>query len=100
VVPVSVSGYSDWVVQQAKSFYKLVGLSCEGYEEKDLMALLTTIESGQFQGDQASPSGPLSKSANRGQRELKRFACSINYDLKGFHSSRGKGKGRGSSCLS
>jgi len=77
VVPVSVSGYSDWVVQQAKSFYKLV-----------------------FQGDQASPSGPLSKSANRGQRELKRFACSINYDLKGFHSSRGKGKGRGSSCLS
>lgn len=99
VVPVSVSGYSDWVVQQAKSFYKLVELSCEGYGE-DLMALLTTIESGQFQGDQASPSSPLSKSANRGQQELKRLACSINYDLKGFHSSRGKGKGRGSSCLS
>jgi hypothetical protein len=77
VVPFSVSGYSDWVVQQAKCFYKLKGLSCEGYEE-DLMALPTTFESGQFQGNQASPSSSLSKSANREQQESKRLICSIN----------------------
>lgn len=87
------------MVQQAKRFYKLVGLSCDEYEE-DLMVLLSAIESGQFHGNRASPSSSFSKSANRGQQELKRLACSINSDLKGCHSSRGKGKGRGSSCLS
>jgi hypothetical protein len=35
----------------------------------------------------------------KGQRELNRLACSINYEKKGAHSVRGKHKGRGPSRL-
>jgi hypothetical protein len=31
------------------------------------------------------------KSADRGNCELKRLACSVNYDIKGGHSNRVKG---------
>lgn len=39
--------------------------------------------------------GSNSKLVDRGNRELKRLACSISYDPKGVTSSRGRGKGRG-----
>jgi hypothetical protein len=38
------------------------------------------------------------KSADRGNCELKRLACSVNYDIKGGHSNRVKGKGMGVNC--
>lgn len=38
------------------------------------------------------------KPADKGNLELNTLACLINYDIKGGHSNKGKGKGRGSNC--
>jgi len=43
----------------------------------------------------ASTSGSSTKTNTKGKRELKRLACSINYDAKGGHSHRDKGKVKG-----
>jgi hypothetical protein len=71
-----------------------VGLSCEGFVEK-LMALLTAIEASCIRVDLAS----ISRRVNRGNMELKRLVCSINYDSQGGSSSCGRGKSRGFSVL-
>lgn len=57
------------------------------------MALLTTIETSRNRNGPDGPTSPLPKLENKRHHELKRLACSINYDLKGGQSSRGKGKG-------
>lgn len=67
-----------------------VRLSYKSFEE-DLMALLTAIEESHYQNDLASSS----KLVNRENKDLKRLSCSVNYDLKGGSSNRGKIKGRG-----
>jgi hypothetical protein len=77
------------VVQKAKSFHHIVGLSCEAFDE-DLLALHSAIEASKTQNGPASPSSPISKSWNIRYRELKRLACFVNYDSKGGQSSRGK----------
>jgi hypothetical protein len=87
---------SNWVAQKVMSFYHVVGLLCEGFEDE--RALFTAIEARRHQNGLADSPSSISKLGNRGQRELKRLACSINYDLKRGHSSRGKGKGRGPTC--
>jgi hypothetical protein len=86
--------YSDWVLQRVMEIYRVVGLSCEGYEEQ-FMALLTAIELGHCHKDLASSS----KFVNKGNKEIKRLACSMNYDSKCGSSSHGKGKGRGFSII-
>lgn len=88
---------SNWVAQKVMSFCHVVGLSCEGFED-EVKALFTAIEASRHQNGLADSPSSISKLGNRGQRELKRLACSINYDLKRGHSSRGKGKGRGPAC--
>jgi hypothetical protein len=60
----SVVEASDWVVQKAKSFRHIKGLSCECFE-KELSALLTATEASRTQNGLASPSNPLTKSRNR-----------------------------------
>lgn len=65
-----------------------VGVSCDGFEG-ELMALLIIIEASHNQGEWVSNS----KSANRGERELKRLSCSINYHSTGASSSRSRVKG-------
>jgi hypothetical protein len=35
----------------------------------------------------------------KGQREIKRLDCSINYEKKGEQSYRRRGKGKGVSCV-
>lgn len=70
------------MVQKTKSFRHIKGLSCESSEEV-LSALLTATEASRTQNGPASPSNPLTKSRNRRHHELKRFACSVNYDSKG-----------------
>jgi hypothetical protein len=50
----------DWVVQKAKSFCHIVGLSCEGLEEQ-LLSLLTAIEASRTYNGPVSPSSTLSK---------------------------------------
>jgi hypothetical protein len=88
----------DWVVQKGKSFHHFVGLSYEGFED-ELMALFNAIEATRNQNGLASSPCSLSKIVNRGHHELKRLACSLNYDLKGRHYSRGEGKGDGSNLF-
>jgi hypothetical protein len=63
-----------------------------------MLAVFTAIEITREENGLTSSSSLVSKSVNRGNRELKRLAFSINYDLKGGHSSRGEGKGRGTIC--
>jgi hypothetical protein len=75
----------------------VVGLSCEGFEDQ-MMAMFTMIQASQHQNSLASTPDLCSKSANRGNRELKRLVCPVNYDIKGGHSNRVKGEGRGSKC--
>lgn len=75
--PESVS--SDWVVQNMTSSYN-VGLSCERFGD-ELMVLFTAIKASRHQNGPASSPSSLSKSMNRGQCELKRLVCSINYDF-------------------
>jgi hypothetical protein len=84
--------YSDWVLQCAKEIRCVVGVSCEGFEEQ-FMAILTAIEAGRPQ----KVRGSFSNCGSKGNRELKRLECSINYDSKFENSSRAFGKERGSS---
>jgi len=86
--------HSNWVLQRAKEIHHVLGISCEGYEEQ-FMAILTAIEASRSQKGSTSNS----KLLDRGTRELKRLACSINYDSKGGSSGCGRVKGRGFSVL-
>lgn len=83
-------GYSYWVLQRPKEIHRVIGILCERYEEQ-LMAILIAIEESRSQKGSTSNS----KLVDRGISELKRSACSINYDSKGGSSRRGRGKGRG-----
>jgi hypothetical protein len=60
-----------------------------------LIAMLTTIEASHYKEDLASGS----KLGKRGNRELKRLSCSINYNAKGGSFSQGRVKGEGFSVL-
>lgn len=80
-----------------KNLCHIVGLFSEGFEDK-IMTLFIAIEGSRHQNGLASAPNLCSKSSNRGNRELKRLVCSINYDLKGGHSNRVKCKGRGPTC--
>jgi hypothetical protein len=71
-------------VQCAKELYSFPGISCGG-NEKELMDLLTELEEKHGHEVLVSPSKP------KGRRELKNLECSINFDARGVHSSRGKG---------
>jgi hypothetical protein len=82
---------SDRVLQKVMD---CVGLSCEGFEEEN-KALFTAIEASHYEDKLAS----ISKPTNKGKRELKRLACSFNYDFKGGSSNRGRVKGKGFSVL-
>jgi hypothetical protein len=75
-------------VAESQGFSAVCELSYEGFEE-----------ARRNQNDLVRSPNSLSKSMNRGNPELKIFSCSINYDLKGGYSSRGRGKMSGSSCF-
>lgn len=89
-----MSRFSDIIlgIAESKGYppYCGVGLLREGFEE-ELMTLLTAIYVSLLREGSASSS----KLVNRGNKELKRLSCSINYDSKGGSSSQGKVKGRG-----
>jgi hypothetical protein len=55
----------------------------------------SVIEANQNMSSMVSTSELFAKSDTKGNRELKQFACSINYDVKGGQYNRDKGKGRG-----
>jgi len=82
--------YSDWVLKRAKEIHRVVGVSCVGLEEP-FMAIYTVIEAGRSQ----MVSGSISKLGSKGNRELKRSKCSINYDYKSETSNHASGKKSG-----
>jgi hypothetical protein len=53
------------------------------------MALFSATEASRDQKGLASPSF-IAKLVNRRHRKLRRLVCSVNYDLKGGQSTRGK----------
>jgi hypothetical protein len=65
--------HSDWVFQTAKEIHCVMGVLCVGYEEQ-FMAILTVIEAGRPH--------MVPGSTSKGNRELKRLECPINYDFK------------------
>jgi hypothetical protein len=50
------------------------------------MAMLTGIEASQHQSGVGNVPALSGKSGNRGNCELKRLVCSVNYDVKGGQS--------------
>jgi hypothetical protein len=62
------------------------------------MALFSAIEASRRQNFVGAESELSFKPRIKGNHELKRLDCSVNYDKKEGHSNRGKGKGRGSNC--
>jgi len=84
------------MVERVKSFYQVLGLSYEGYEDK-LLALYEEIEAtrdlSMVKSKNTYPSPPGAK----GQGELNRLAWSINYEKKGVQSVKGRHRRRGSS---
>jgi len=87
-----------WVLERVKGYYKLVGVSCDQVEDK-LLALFEEIEAIRTQSLADSWAMVTTVSGVKGQREIKRLDCSINYDKKGEQSNRRRGKGRGVTCV-
>jgi len=87
---------TDWVIERIRGFCKVVGISCPGFEEK-LMDLFNVIEAQRY-SDRVRHNNNLSAMGNRGQREVQRLECSVNYDGKGGQSSRLTRKGRAGNC--
>lgn len=85
----------NWVVERVKDFYHVVGLSCNGFEGK-MLALFAKIEATRDQSLAGNVSQVHFTSGIKGNRELKRQDCSVNYDKNGGQSTRGREKGRGS----
>lgn len=92
-VPQSVP--SDWVFERVKSFCYAVGLSCEGFKDQ-MLALFSAIEASRHQNGLVSVPDVCFRTTNKGNQELKRLVCSVNYDINGGQSNKGRGKGRGS----
>jgi hypothetical protein len=70
-----------WVVKRVKGFCHGVGLSCAGFEDK-LMALFNDIEANRYSNRVGHDNTLSAKFGNRGQHEVKRLECSVNYDGK------------------
>lgn len=87
---------TDWVMERIRGFCKVVGISCPGFEEK-LMDLFNVMEAQQY-SDRVRHNNNLCAMGNRGQREVKRLECSVNYDGKGGQSSRLTRSGRVGNC--
>jgi hypothetical protein len=77
-----------WVVERVKGFYHVVGLSCEGYEDK-MLELFEEIEAARDQTIAENTTYVPSTPRAKGQRELNRLAWSLKYEKKGVQSLRG-----------
>ena len=61
-----------------------------------MLALFSVIKASRHQNIAVNASDLSFEPRNRGNCELQRLVCLVNYDMKGGHFNRGKGKGRGS----
>lgn len=83
-----------WVVERVMEFYHVVGLLCDGIEEK-LVALFTDIEATRGQSGVGKVNDLSGRTGIRGTRELKCLVSFVNYDVTRGRSYRITGKGRG-----
>jgi len=88
---------TEWVIERVKGFCKVVGMSCLCFEDK-LMDLFNDIEAHRYSNKVRHDNNLRAKFGNRGQREVKRLECSVNYDGKRGQSSRLTRKGRVGNC--
>lgn len=86
---------TDWVVERVKDFCRVVGLTCDGFEDK-LMELVIAIDAKRNGVGKASEM--KAKTEKRSYRGLKRLACLVNYEAKEGQSSRMTRKGRDDRC--
>jgi hypothetical protein len=106
VVPLAVEMDKDsssnvsprWVLERVKGYYKLVGVSCDQYEDT-LLALYEQIEARRAHSLADSLAMVTTVAGVKGQREIRRLDCYINYYKKGEQSNRRRGKGRGLTCV-
>jgi hypothetical protein len=86
---------TEWVIERVRGFCKVVGMSCPGFED-NLMDLFNDIEAHRYSERVRHDNNLRAKFGNRGQREVKRLECLVNY--KGGQSSRLTRKGRVDNC--
>jgi hypothetical protein len=79
-----LDGYSEAVVSSLE-IAQALGISF-GDNKKRFLDLMSVIEEGQHRVDGGSVLKP------KGWRELKNLECSLNFDVGGIGSSRGKNK--------
>jgi len=87
-----------WVLERVKGYYKLVGVSCDQYEDT-LLALYEQIKARRAHSLADSLAMVTTVAGVKGQREIRRLDCYINYDKKGEQSNRRRGKARGLTCV-
>jgi hypothetical protein len=81
----------DWVLERILAFCQELGVVCDGYE-KELMELFAAIEDSRINRKGRNGNKRGDKVGNRGNRELKRLECTVNYDAKGSVTASGKGR--------
>lgn len=80
---------SNWVLQKILDFSKMVSVSCDGYENR-LLQPFEGLEANR--GDELGTS--RGKTGRKGDRELKRLECSVNYEYQGWRiKERSHGEG-------
>jgi hypothetical protein len=80
---------SAWVLQLAKVLSHLVGVSCDGDEERLSALFENMVESNSEKGTASSV-----RTGKKGMRELNSLFSSINYDAHSGSTSRGRNKAR------
>ncbi|KAH7863089.1 hypothetical protein Vadar_013200 [Vaccinium darrowii] len=81
---------SKWVLKRVSGFGKFLGVSFDGYEDRT-MKLFADIEEKWRKGT-ASDIKRGGNKTNKGERELKRLQCSINYEGSKRGGERGNGE--------
>jgi hypothetical protein len=81
----------SWVLERVKGYYRLVGVSCDQYEDK-LLVLFEQIEARRVHSLTDFLAMVTTASGVKGQREIKRLDCSMNYDKKGSNLIEGEGR--------
>jgi hypothetical protein len=83
------NGSPEWILHLAEEFGLIVGLTCDGFEEKLSALFADIIASNDNKGE-----GCGSSAGKKGMRELNNLFCSINYDVYNWSASRNRNKGR------
>jgi hypothetical protein len=79
------------VVQDARSCFRMMGVSLLGSDEKCFLDFLTWTEDQRYDSD-SIPKKEKKIKRKKGKREVNNLECSINFDARVVGSSRVRGK--------